>query len=403
MKKLAKKPLKKYINGGDPPTDDGKKGVKYVTDPNRVKAYQDSLNLYNLEQNWIDKTNKEALNTFDVRSNYKAKNQAEYISMIEGPLKDAIKAGDDYFGYKRISNVENKQSVPGKFLSSVDGDVLLKEGSNGEKLYEVKNMDYKKPVQPVKLAKTFGDIDPQPQKKMTEGRHGWMGDPKEATLKGPIKKGASYPRFALPNAMAIDSMRDIYEYDPKLGVYDMKTSMPFEDTRNMDIIHKNTTESMRKDIERFLPGSTKQKPKTTYLTGGQVGSLAGTALSFIPGVGRILNAGANMLGQLYDENNPEKEPVEKATELKQLTENAYGNFSDGGKLKGNARPIPLQVNREATQPDVFKYGVIPAIDHAMNKKLNGYLFSSGVDTDDSVNVTVRGGGLDYKTPIKKRL
>lgn len=140
----------------------------------------------------------------------------------------------------------------------------------------------------------------------------------------------------------------------------------------------------------------------SYNIGGSIGSSLGQALQFIPGVGPIASSIATPLlteagNALAGELGKTKIPVAKEVAK---TINPTGTFRDGGNIRRAATPS-LQVNREATQPDAFKYGVIPAIDNAMNKKLNGYLFSTGVDTDDSVNVVVRGGGLDYKTPISE--
>lgn len=325
MKKLSKKPIKKYANGGDPPTDDSKKGIKYVSDPNdpALKAYQDSLLIHN--------------KTIEFGKYYK-----DVIDKEIGK-GDMVSAYNKYYdAIDKMENINFKNSWNN--LTNLNGtppspsNIIMNSYYPEKKDYGYFSANvYKKPVQPVKLAKTFGDIDPQTQKKMIEGRHGWMGDPKEATLKGPIKKGAQYPRFSLPSAIQGEGMRDIYEYNPKTGNYLPTSTMPLDDVKNMDIINKATTESMRKDIERFLPGSTKQKAKT-FLTGGQVGSLAGAALSFIPGVGGLLNTGANMLGQLYDEQHKE-DPTKIAGELKQLTENPYGNYKNGGKVPDNLKAL----------------------------------------------------------------
>ena len=146
--------------------------------------------------------------------------------------------------------------------------------------------------------------------------------------------------------------------------------------------------------------------------GSSIGSALGTALKFIPGIGPIASTLATPLlsslggaaGSALDNKASTQIPVAKEVAK---TINPTGSYKQGGTLTGGGGNIrraatpSLQVNREATQPDAFKYGVIPAIDNAMNRKLNGYLFSTGVDTDDSINVTVRGGGLDYKTPISE--
>ena len=75
----------------------------------------------------------------------------------------------------------------------------------------------------------------------------------------------------------------------------------------------------------------------------------------------------------------------------------------GGTKKSGATRQLLEVNRQATQPDAWKYGILPAINKAMNRKLNGYLFSTNINIEptNSVKGTVRGAGLEYKTPIKK--
>lgn len=335
--------LPKYANGGDPPTgeEDGKKGIKYVSDPNdpALKAYNDSLSLYNLSTEY--------------------KNLYENISKTSKTNKEY----EERTGLRYEPGVTNERYVE---LHNKINDVWVKHPSwDPESVPALPDSNYpdarrahlntfifKKPLQPIKYEKpepkTFGDIDPQPQKKMTEGRHGWMGDPKEAALKDPIKKGALYPRFALPSAIQGDNMRDIYEYNPKTGNYLPTSTMPYEDVKNMDIINKQTTESMRKDIERFLP-TNNQKPKMGkgglvpgYGVGGAIGTTVGTALNFIPGVGPMVSAIATPLltalgDKIEDAYSPEKVEQKKTNEMN-FTTNPYG-FKKGGRIMADGGPV----------------------------------------------------------------
>jgi hypothetical protein len=136
-------------DGGD---DGGKKGRKSIVtnDPNAVKAYQDSLNLYNLDEAWVKSQSESAYNTWKVRANHMSSNQQQYNDLVFPKLEKAIQAGKEQNSYNRISNVTNIPREPKKYLSSTEGDRKIGDANNGsDKLFEVNYKGYKKPVQPL--------------------------------------------------------------------------------------------------------------------------------------------------------------------------------------------------------------------------------------------------------------
>lgn len=139
--------LSKYQKGGRTPI--------YTDNPNdpRLKAYKDSLNLYNLDKNWRDAYSKSARSTYNARHEPSIKTQEEYSDAVSPDLKKSIEAGKKYFGYDRISNVPNEPRVPVTYIThgGDDGDnrKLTNNPDPHENLYEVKTKGYKKPVQPV--------------------------------------------------------------------------------------------------------------------------------------------------------------------------------------------------------------------------------------------------------------
>lgn len=319
--------LPKYANGGDPPTDDGKKGIKYVSDPNdpALKAYNDSLSLYN---GYIKERNGPYMDA----DYYESQDWVKNLYYPKG-TKD----------YKRVIDY-TKESWGAKYHSSIKPIGIYEPGE-----YPLTGMPvYKKPVQPVKLATKMGDKDHQREVGWTgvTTKVGWIGERPEGKLKEPIKKGAQYPRFSLPSAIQGEGMRDIYEYNPKTGNYLPTSTMPLDDVKNMDIINKATTESMRKDIERFLPTNNQ---KSKFNEGGTIGASIGQGLgmltSLIPGVGPLISplatkaftdAGQYFGDSMYDKKHPEQN-TQDAMNLKNFTTNPYGDYKYGGKTPNSLR------------------------------------------------------------------
>jgi hypothetical protein len=79
-----------------------------------------------------------------------AKNQQDYSNRMIPLAKKSLEAFDDYYNYKRISNVKNEPKKRISYLSTHDGDKLVKGTGkkNEENLYEVFTEGYEKPKQP---------------------------------------------------------------------------------------------------------------------------------------------------------------------------------------------------------------------------------------------------------------
>jgi hypothetical protein len=250
-------------------------------------------------------------------------------------------------------------------------------------------------------AKTQAEVDAMPGTKQYLTPTIFTG--KEATTVGTTSFDAEFAKARKSGLKEFNYNGGVYstEMSPVSNAVQMGNAKPIN---NSGAATQISTDYMANIVQKKNGGKL-----PSYNIGGSIGAAAGTALQFIPGVGPIASALATPLlteagNALAGELDKTKVPVAKEVAR---TINPTGSYKQGGTLTGGGGNIrraatpSLQVNREATQPDAFKYGVIPAIDNAMNRKLNGYLFSTGVDTDDSINVTVRGGGLDYKTPISE--
>lgn len=128
------------------PTDDRRK----------VYAYQDSLNLYNKQQAWLKATSDDAYNTWKIRVNKSAKDQRDYSNKTLPKSQKAYDAGQDFFNYKRISNVRNEPKEVSKYLSSsrysdLDRKIAGSGNFGDDNLYEIITKGYTKPIQPYYL------------------------------------------------------------------------------------------------------------------------------------------------------------------------------------------------------------------------------------------------------------
>ncbi len=158
-----------YSKGGDP--GKGKKGKKsksvqpFVTsDPaeyaKRKAAYDDSLNLYNLNKNFRDATNKYFLTNYDHLTKPTTKNTKAEIEQ----WKKVIAASEKWDAYKRKSKVPNKPSGSFKNIGSglsggygninvnAPGVKVLKKKGNTV-LIESTSLGYQKPLQSVVFQK----------------------------------------------------------------------------------------------------------------------------------------------------------------------------------------------------------------------------------------------------------
>jgi hypothetical protein len=158
--------LDTYPKGGGP--GKGKKGksknVKpFITsDPKeyayRKAAYDDSLNLYNLNKGFRDATNKYFFTEYDHLTKPTTKNTKAAIE----EWKKVHAIADKWTGYKRKSKVPNKP-VSGSFKSYGSGhtkwintnapDVKVLKKKGDVVLVESPVLGYKKPVQPVQFKK----------------------------------------------------------------------------------------------------------------------------------------------------------------------------------------------------------------------------------------------------------
>jgi hypothetical protein len=149
----VKATIRKSSDKKEPP----KRTPIVVSNPNdpRLRAYQDSLNLYNKNEAYLKAMSEDAYNTWKVRANNLAKNQDEYYNMIYPKSKNYLNLADKFYGYKRISNVENVPNEKKTYLALVGGfektDKLIKGTGKFEdaNLYRKNTVGYKKPVQPV--------------------------------------------------------------------------------------------------------------------------------------------------------------------------------------------------------------------------------------------------------------
>lgn len=114
--------------------------VSDINDP-RLKAYQDSLNLYNLNRNYINANNKQVLiGTKALKTPNLT--QEQYGNLIIPSLEKAISAFEKFVDYKRISNIPNEPSELVERLQHA-GDI------GNYNIVKTKTKAYKKPVQPV--------------------------------------------------------------------------------------------------------------------------------------------------------------------------------------------------------------------------------------------------------------
>ena len=157
-----------YAKGGDP--GKGKKGKSknvqpFVTsDPEeyayRKAAYDDSLNLYNLNKNFRDAAKKFFFTDYDHLTKPTTKNTKAALD----EWKKLIKTSEKWDAYKRISKVPNKPSGAfanyGAGYTQAAGDINI--NAPGTKVLKKKgdivlikntNPGYQKPVQPVQFKK----------------------------------------------------------------------------------------------------------------------------------------------------------------------------------------------------------------------------------------------------------
>lgn len=106
----------------------------------RLRAYQDSLNLYNLNRNYINATNEHVLAETKTLTTPNLTPE-QYGNLITPSLKKGVDAMTKFVEYRRISNVPNK---PSEIV-----DLLNHTGTDWYKIVKKQYKAYKKPVQPV--------------------------------------------------------------------------------------------------------------------------------------------------------------------------------------------------------------------------------------------------------------
>lgn len=327
----------------------GGKTPIYVSDPNdpRLKAYSDSLSLYKA---YI--TQDKLMGPGSKRVEYDMEWTPQILQenrkkgrdwKSEKDMRDAFAKSEEVESFKLIKYYKSLGFTDENIMYHTSPDLVHNKIKPTGTYWDgqFNSPIYKKPVQPIELVKTYGQLDPQATQNIEPYQE--FGIAEQGIKPNKNKPLPTKPTFSIPSTYlpsdGNSAMKDIYEYDEATKQYTLIDSVSPEDARSIyGAIAKSNLESMKNDLNN-LNSSGKRNPYTQKKQlGGAIGTTVGTALNFIPGVGPIVGQIAtpllSALGQTIEANIKKKDEKPTASAENAYTANPFG-FQSGGKIIKN--------------------------------------------------------------------